>query len=108
MLKSFMSVVDTFHTAIDGDNREAAKAVIGQVNVNAIGKAGGTALTIAAEKGYSTMVEWLLTVGVDANIGKVRTIIGMSPCDVYLLCHDMPFFVIDCTRLNAHSSQYSY
>ena len=60
----------TFHKAITDNNLEAAKAVAGQINVNVKDKDGRTALYKAADKGYSTIVEWLITLGADTNISS--------------------------------------
>ena len=39
------------------------------ININVKGKEGKTALCKAIDKGYTDIVEWLLTLGADANIG---------------------------------------
>ena len=75
----------TFLKAAKDGNLEAAKAVVGQINVNVKDEHNVTALYIAADKGYSTIVEWLLTLGADANIGQVSTITEMSRCDINTL-----------------------
>ena len=72
-----------FIQAVEDGNLEAAKAVVGQVHVNVKDKDGATALFIAANKGYSTIVEWLLTLGADVNVCSVSTI--MSSCDMNCL-----------------------
>ena len=60
-----------FNKAVEGGDLEAAKAVAGKINVNVKGNDGTTALYKAANKGHSSMVEWLLTLGADTNIGEV-------------------------------------
>ena len=61
-----------FFKAVESGNLEAAKAVAGQINVNVKGNDGTTALYKAALGGYASMVEWLLTLVADTNIGDVR------------------------------------
>ena len=68
---SLEEATSAFFKAVERGNLEAAKAVAGQINVNVKDKDGATALLQAAKKGYSTIVEWLLTLGADTNIGYV-------------------------------------
>ena len=68
---SLEEATSAFLKAVEDGNLEAAKAVAGQINVNIKGHDGATALLQAAKKGYSTIVEWLLTLGADSNIGDV-------------------------------------
>ena len=69
---------NAFLKAVEDRNLEAAAAVVGQVNVNVIGKDDNTALFVAADKGHASIVEWLLTLDANVNIGLVSTIIWIS------------------------------
>ena len=68
---SLEEATSAFFKAVESGNLEAAKAVAGRININVKGNDGTTALYKAALGGYSTMVEWLLTLGADTNIGEV-------------------------------------
>ena len=70
--KMKMEATSTFLKAVEDGNLETVKEVAGQINITVKDK--DMALVLAADKGYSTMVEWLLTLGADSSIGQVRNI----------------------------------
>ena len=85
----FGSQQERFFRAVESGNLEAAKAFVGQINVNAKDKVGRTALFKAAEKGHASIVKWLLTLGADANINEVSKLYNSyyaSMCFVFI-CH---------------------
>ena len=69
---SLEDATSAFFKAVEDGNLEAARAVAGQINgVNVQdNKDGSTALLKAVAKGYSAMAAWLLSLGVDTNIGS--------------------------------------
>ena len=59
--------IQTFLKAINDGNLEKAKTVAFQININVKEPYGAAAFYMAINKGYSTIVEWLLSLGADTN-----------------------------------------
>ena len=77
---SLEEATSAFFKAVEGGDLEAAKAVAGKTSVNVKDIDDCAALFEAAQKGHSSMVELLISLGADTNItGYVSAITCVSP-----------------------------